>query len=56
MLGGRGTVRELVDGRPTGMAKVDAYRLYTVRSGALADGLLELRFSPGVRAYSFTFG
>jgi cytochrome c biogenesis protein CcdA/thiol-disulfide isomerase/thioredoxin len=56
VLGGRGTVRALIDGKPAGTLHVDAYRLYTVRSGALADGLLELRFSPGVRAYSFTFG
>jgi cytochrome c biogenesis protein CcdA/thiol-disulfide isomerase/thioredoxin len=56
VLGGRGMVRALIDGKPAGTLHVDAYRLYTVRSGALADGLLELRFSPGVRAYSFTFG
>jgi cytochrome c biogenesis protein CcdA/thiol-disulfide isomerase/thioredoxin len=56
VLGGRGTVQKLVDGRPAGTLRVDAYRLYTVRSGALADGVLELRCSPGVRAYSFTFG
>jgi hypothetical protein len=36
---------------------VNAYRLYTVRaSQSLADATLELRFSPGVQAYSFTFG
>jgi hypothetical protein len=27
-----------------------------VRSGKPTDALLELRFSPGVQAYSFTFG
>jgi cytochrome c biogenesis protein CcdA/thiol-disulfide isomerase/thioredoxin len=56
VLGGRGTVHELIGGRPAGTLNVDAYRLYTVRAGPLADGILELRFSPGVRAYSFTFG
>jgi len=36
---------------------VNAERLYTVRaSKKVADALLELRFSPGVQAYSFTFG
>jgi hypothetical protein len=35
---------------------VDAERLYTVWSGASRQALLELRFSPGVRGYSFTFG
>jgi hypothetical protein len=36
---------------------VDAQRLYTVRASPhWEQGLLELRFSPGVEAYSFTFG
>jgi thiol-disulfide isomerase/thioredoxin len=57
VLGGRGTVQETVDGKPAGKIDVDAYRLYTVRSSpATGDGILELRFSPGVQAYSFTFG
>ena len=57
VLGGRGTVRTLVDGKPTGMFAVNADRLYTVVSGAAArDGVLELRVSPGVTAYAFTFG
>jgi hypothetical protein len=57
VLGGRGTVRALVDGRPTRTLQVDAQRLYTVRSSnTTADATLELRFSPGVQAYSFTFG
>jgi cytochrome c biogenesis protein CcdA/thiol-disulfide isomerase/thioredoxin len=57
VLGGKGTVRTLVDGKPTGTLDVNAYRLYTVRaSQRLADATLELRFSPGVQAYSFTFG
>jgi hypothetical protein len=37
--------------------KVNAQRLYTVRaSSQTADATLELRFSRGVEAYSFTFG
>ena len=57
VLGGRGTVQATVDGRPAKTIHVDAYRLYTVRSSpALEDATLELRFSPGVQGYSFTFG
>jgi cytochrome c biogenesis protein CcdA/thiol-disulfide isomerase/thioredoxin len=57
VLGGHGTVQKLIDGKPTGTIDVDAYRLYTVRAGKkLLDATLELRFSPGVRGYSFTFG
>jgi hypothetical protein len=54
--GGRGTVQVLVDGRPLKTIHVDAQRLYTARSGRYEDATLELRFSPGVQAYSFTFG
>jgi thiol-disulfide isomerase/thioredoxin len=57
VLGGRGTVRAFVDGKPARTLKVDAQRLYTVRaSNRTADATLELRFSPGIEAYSFTFG
>jgi cytochrome c biogenesis protein CcdA/thiol-disulfide isomerase/thioredoxin len=57
VLGGRGIVHALVDGKPVGTLDVDAERLYTVRSASTpTSGLLELRFSPGVQAYSFTFG
>jgi cytochrome c biogenesis protein CcdA/thiol-disulfide isomerase/thioredoxin len=57
VLGGRGTVQVLIDGQHTKTLRVDAQRLYTVRaSNTLAHALLELRFSPGVQAYSFTFG
>jgi cytochrome c biogenesis protein CcdA/thiol-disulfide isomerase/thioredoxin len=57
VLGGRGTVHALVDGRPAGSFRVDADRLYTIVSGASSrEGILELRFSPGVTAYAFTFG
>jgi cytochrome c biogenesis protein CcdA/thiol-disulfide isomerase/thioredoxin len=57
VLGGKGTVQALVDGKPDRTLHVNADRLYTVVSGRAArSGLLELRFSPGVNAYAFTFG
>jgi thiol-disulfide isomerase/thioredoxin len=57
VMGGRGTVRALIDGRPARTISVDAQRLYTVRTSPKeADATLELRFTPGVQAYSFTFG
>jgi cytochrome c biogenesis protein CcdA/thiol-disulfide isomerase/thioredoxin len=57
VLGGKGTVQVLIDGRATKTLRVDAERLYTVRESSVAShALLELRFSPGVQAYSFTFG
>ncbi len=57
VLGGRGRVHVLVDGRQTRTVLVDGDRLYTlVSSRALRDGLLELRFDAGVNAYAFTFG
>jgi cytochrome c biogenesis protein CcdA/thiol-disulfide isomerase/thioredoxin len=57
VLGGRGTVRVVVDGRPERTVHVMQDRLYTLVDGpAIRDALLELRFSPGVEAYAFTFG
>jgi cytochrome c biogenesis protein CcdA/thiol-disulfide isomerase/thioredoxin len=57
VLGGHGTVQTLIDGKPAGTLEVNAERLYTVRaSKTQIDALLELRFSPGIQAYSFTFG
>jgi thiol-disulfide isomerase/thioredoxin len=58
VLGGRGTVQVLIDGKHTKTLRVDAQKLYTVRaSNTFAnDALLELRFTPGVKAYAFTFG
>jgi cytochrome c biogenesis protein CcdA/thiol-disulfide isomerase/thioredoxin len=57
VLGGRGRVRVAIGGRPQPPVDVDSYRLYTLRDGkTLDDALLELRFTPGVRAYAFTFG
>ena len=57
VLGGKGTVRVLLDGKPQGTVRVDGSRLYTLlRLPSLSTGVLELRFSPGVRGYAFTFG
>jgi thiol-disulfide isomerase/thioredoxin len=58
VLGGKGQVGVRVAGRPTKTVRVDGYRLYTLRESPKRahDALLELRFSPGVRAYAFTFG
>jgi len=58
VLGGKGSVQVLIDNRHTKTLRVNAEKLYTVRaSNTLAShALLELRFSPGVQAYSFTFG
>jgi cytochrome c biogenesis protein CcdA/thiol-disulfide isomerase/thioredoxin len=57
VLGGNGTVRTLVDGGPYGRFRVTQDRLYTAVSyPRIQDRLLELRLSPGVQAYSFTFG
>ncbi len=58
VLGGRGAVRVLVDGRPVRTVRVAGTpRLYTLLVyPKVTDGLLELRFAPGLRAYAFTFG
>jgi cytochrome c biogenesis protein CcdA/thiol-disulfide isomerase/thioredoxin len=57
VLGGRGAVRVLLDGRPRRTVHVTGSRLYTLlKLPDLRSGLLELRFTPGVRGYAFTFG
>jgi cytochrome c biogenesis protein CcdA/thiol-disulfide isomerase/thioredoxin len=57
VLGGAGTVHVYVDGRPTRTVHVNEDRLYTLVDDATRrDAMLELRFSPGVTAYAFTFG
>jgi cytochrome c biogenesis protein CcdA/thiol-disulfide isomerase/thioredoxin len=57
VLGGKGRVEKLVDGRPAGTIAVDGDRLYTVLSlPKPTEAVLELRFSPGLSAYAFTFG
>ena len=58
VLGGRGMLRVLVDGKPVHTIRVGGLsRLYTLLSyPSLREGELELRFSPGITAYAFTFG
>jgi cytochrome c biogenesis protein CcdA/thiol-disulfide isomerase/thioredoxin len=58
VLGGKGTVEVLVDGKPARTVPVSGIaRLHTLASFAdVREGLLELRFSPGVEGYAFTFG
>ena len=57
VLGGNGTVQVLVDGKPHEVVRVTSDRLYTLVDGSsIDDATLELRFTPGVAAYAFTFG
>jgi cytochrome c biogenesis protein CcdA/thiol-disulfide isomerase/thioredoxin len=57
VLGGHGRVRVLVNGRPERTVRVTADKLYTlVDRPRELDAVLELRFTPGVSAYAFTFG
>ena len=57
VLTGTGSVRVLVDGKPERTVRVSGDRLYTLVEGKqVGDHVLELRFSPGVAAYAFTFG
>jgi cytochrome c biogenesis protein CcdA/thiol-disulfide isomerase/thioredoxin len=58
VLAGEGRVEAFVDGRRIRRIAVSGTpRLYTVaRFSSLERGLLELRFSPGVEGYAFTFG
>jgi cytochrome c biogenesis protein CcdA/thiol-disulfide isomerase/thioredoxin len=56
VLGGRGRVQVDFRGR-RGIIRVTRDRLYTlVVLPRVRDGLLALRFTPGVAAYAFTFG
>jgi thiol-disulfide isomerase/thioredoxin len=57
VLTGRGAVDVLVDGQRERRVRVAGDRLYTlVERGEIASHQLDLRFSPGVAAYAFTFG
>jgi len=57
VLGGKGRVTARNGGKPLATIDVTADRLYTVLSSRTTrDGVLRLGFTPGVRAYSFTFG
>ena len=57
VLTGKGAVDVLVDGKPERTVRVRGDRLYQlVERPRIGDHLLELRFTPGVAAYAFTFG
>ena len=57
VLTGRGSVQVLVDGREERRVRVTGDRLYTlVERPQVGEHLLELRFTPGVSGYAFTFG
>ena len=57
VLTGRGSVSVLVDGKRVRTVRVTADKLYTlVERPEIGDHLLELRFTPGVAGYAFTFG
>jgi len=57
VLGGHGRVTVIVDGKALPSVRVDGDRLYTLaRFPKSAEHLLELRFTPGLSAYAFTFG
>ena len=58
VLEGEGALQVLVDGRPLRRLTVSGRpRLYTIaRFPEFRRGLLELRFTPGIAGYAFTFG
>jgi cytochrome c biogenesis protein CcdA/thiol-disulfide isomerase/thioredoxin len=56
VLGGKGRVEVFVEGKPLRTVDVTADKLYTLVTGKLRDATLELRLTPGVSAYAFTFG
>lgn len=57
VLEGEGIVQVVLGGDVVRTVRVTEPRLYTLlRLGRLREGLLELRFSPGLAAYAFTFG
>jgi thiol-disulfide isomerase/thioredoxin len=57
VLGGLGSVQVLMDGRLRRTVTVSGDRLYTLlQLPKVTDAQLELRFTPGLSAYAFTFG
>jgi hypothetical protein len=57
VLTGRGSITVDVNGKPQRTVRVDGDRLYTlVTQKHASNGLLDLRFTPGLSAYAFTFG
>jgi hypothetical protein len=58
VLSGHGRLQVIVGGRPVKTIPIKGLsRLYTLlHYKRLAEGALELRFTPGIAAYAFTFG
>jgi cytochrome c biogenesis protein CcdA/thiol-disulfide isomerase/thioredoxin len=57
VLGGRGTVQVLVDGKPEKTIRVSSQKLYHLLSRPKAEThTLMLEFSPRISGYAFTFG
>ena len=57
VLSGRGTVQVWLDGKLQRTVRVNGARLYTLLQQPKArEGVLDLRFTPGLSAYAFTFG
>jgi cytochrome c biogenesis protein CcdA/thiol-disulfide isomerase/thioredoxin len=58
VLGGQGSLEVLLDGERRRVVQIGGEpRLYNLlRLPELSEGLLELRFTPGLAAYAFTFG
>jgi cytochrome c biogenesis protein CcdA/thiol-disulfide isomerase/thioredoxin len=57
VLGGKGDLQVFLNGKFQRSVHVNQDRLYTLLDqGSDKDGRLELRFTPGLAAYAFTFG
>ena len=57
VLAGHGQVGVSLNGKPEATVAVDADKLYTLESSPVDQtGVLRLSFTPGLRAYAFTFG
>jgi thiol-disulfide isomerase/thioredoxin len=57
VLSGKGSVEVRADGRKQRTVRVNGDRLYTLLDAPGGfDGILELRFTPGIAGYAFTFG
>jgi hypothetical protein len=57
VLGGNGTVDVRLGAKQLPRVRVSGYRLYTLaRLPAPRTAVLDLRFTPGIEAYAFTFG
>jgi cytochrome c biogenesis protein CcdA/thiol-disulfide isomerase/thioredoxin len=57
VLGGRGSVQVVIDGKPEKTVKVTSQKLYHLLSRPQVEKhTMVLKFSPGVSGYAFTFG